>query len=74
MLAVIVTIARSQSKSERINVHQHGSHIEVVKVLDNFMISFTSKNITSSLTAECDIVNSLASNFINITELVKKLK
>ena len=49
MLAVI---ARTESKSERIIVYQHGSDIEVIKVLDNFVVFFTSKNLTSSLTLE----------------------
>ena len=59
-------------KNEITIVRQHGSHIEVIKVLDNFMVSFTSKNFTISPIMECDIVNSLVSSFDNIMESVKK--
>ena len=74
VLAVVVAIARSKTRSERIIVHQNGSQSEVTKVLDNFMISFTSKEITSSLTIECEIVNSLVTSFDNIMETVNKQK
>ena len=74
VLAIIVTVARSESKSERITVNQHGSHIEIIKVLDNFMVSFTSKNLTSSLTLESDIVKCLAQSYENILESVSRHK
>ena len=57
VLAVVVAIVRGQTRSERIIVHQHGSHIKVITVLGNFMNSFKSKDITSSLTIDCDIFN-----------------
>ena len=66
VFAVIVAIVRTKSKSRRIIVIQHGSHFEVIKVLDNFMISFTSKNLTSSLTLESDNVKCLAESYENI--------
>ena len=72
VLAVVVAIARSETRSERVVVNEQGSHIGVIKVLGNFMISVTSKDSTSSLTIECDIVNSLVSSFNNIMEAVKK--
>ena len=71
VVAVAVAISHSQTRSEKIIVHQHGSHIEVIKVLGNFMISLTIEDITSPLTIECDIVNSLVSSFDNIMESVK---
>ena len=74
VFAVIVAIARAESKSERIIVNQHGSHIEVVKDLDNFMIFFTSKNLTSSLTLESEIVKCLAEKYENILERVSNHK
>ena len=49
VLAVVVAIDRSQTRRERYIVHQHESPIEVNKVLGIFMISFTSKDITSYL-------------------------
>ena len=74
VFAIIVTIARSESKSERITVNQHGSYIEIIKVLDNFMVSFTSKNLTSSLILESDIVKCLAQSYENILERVSNHK
>ena len=74
VFAIIVTITRSESKSERITVNQHGSYIEIIKVLDNFMVSFTSKNLTSSLILESDIVKCLAQSYENILERVSNHK
>ena len=62
VLTVVVFIARSQTRSKRVIVNEHGS----------YMISVTSKDTMSSLTIECDIVNSLVSIFNNIMEAVKK--
>ena len=72
VLAVVVAIARSRIRSERVIVNEEESRIEVIKVLGNFMICVKSKDTTSSLTIECDIVNSLVSSFNNIMEAVKK--
>ena len=72
VLAVVVAIARSRIRSERVIVNEEESRIEVIKVLGNFMISVKSKDTTSSLTIECDIVNSLVSSFNNIMEAVEK--
>ena len=74
VFAIIVTIARSESKSERITVNQHGSYIEIIKVLNNFMVSFTSKNLTSSLTLESESVKCLAESYENILEKVSNHK
>ena len=74
MFAVIVVIARTESKSEKIIVNQHRSHIDVMKVLDNFMVSFTPKNLTSSLTLESDIVKCRAESYKNIFERVSNHK
>ena len=57
VLGVIVAFAYSKTESERIFIHQHVSHVEVIKVLENFMISCARKNTTSSLIVECDILN-----------------
>ena len=72
VLAVVVAIARSRIRSERVIVNEEESRIEVIKVLGNFMICVKSKDTTSSLTIECDIVNSLVSSFNNIMEAVEK--
>ena len=74
VFAIIVTIARSESKTERITVNQHGSYIEIIKVLNNFMVSFTSKNLTSSLTLESESVKCLAESYENILEKVSNHK
>ena len=74
VFAIIVTIARSESKSERITVNQHGSYIEIIKILNNFMLSFTSKNLTSSLTLESESVKCLAESYENILEKVSNHK
>ena len=74
VFAIIVTIARSESKSERITVNQHGSYIEIIKILNNFMVSFTSKNLTSSLTLESESVKCLAESYENILEKVSNHK
>ena len=74
VFAIIVTIARSESKSERITVNQHGSYIEIIKVLNNFMVSFTSKNLTSSLTLESESVECLVESYENILERVSNHK
>ena len=71
VLTVVVAIARTQTRSERVIVNEQECHIEVIKVLGNFMVSVKSKDTTSSLTIECDVVNSLASSFNNIMEAVK---
>ena len=70
VLASIVTVAQCKSESERIKVQQNGSFIEIIKLLDNFMVSFTSKNFTSSLTLESDVVKCLAQSYENILEEV----
>ena len=74
MLAAVVATSRSKTRSEGMIVHQNGSHIEVIKVSGNLMISFTSKDITSSGTIECDIVFSLIPSFNDIIETLNKQK
>ena len=74
VLAFIVMIARGESKSERVTVNQHRSYIKIIKVLNNFMISFTSKDFTSSLTLESESVKCLAESYENILERVSNYK
>ena len=74
VFVVSVTIVRIDSKSKRIIVNQQGSYIEIIKVLDNFMVSFTSKSLTSSLTLESEIVKCLAESYENILESVSSHK
>ena len=74
VLAVIVANTGSQTKSERIFVQQHGSHIKAIKEFSNFMISFRKEDVTSSLTIKYDIVHSLVSKFDVITASVNKTR
>ena len=74
VLAILVTVARCKSESEIIKIQQNGSFIEIIKLLDNFIVSFTNKNLTSSLVLESDVVKCLEQSYENILERVSNHK
>ena len=68
---LLVTISRLETEYEQISVRQHGSKIEIIKLLNNFLITFMSKTITSSVSLPGYIVESISTNYENILDFVK---
>ena len=68
---LLVTISRLDTEYEQITVRQHGSKIEIIKLLNNFLITFMSKTITSSVSLPGHIMESISTNYENILDFVK---
>ena len=73
VFAIIITIARSKIDHVRNAVNMNGLVIEVIKILDNFLIVYTSKTRSASIIIEGDVMSSVIEIYDDIKKIYRKL-
>ena len=68
---LLVTLADSESDYERISIQQNGSLVEIIKLVNNYLLTFTCKSLSSSLILPGHILVLIAANYTNMIGLIK---
>ena len=65
------TLATSNHEFERVVVQQSGSEIEIIKLLGNYLLTFRSKTLTSSVVLTSNVMKTLCENHTRIMTMVR---
>ena len=71
---MMVALTDVGSDYERINVHQNGSEVEILKLYSNYVLTFNCKSIRSSIVLPSTIIQSISQNYKNINDKLLNYK
>ena len=68
---LLVTLANSESEYDRVSIQQNGSMAEIIKLASNYLLTFTSKGLSSSVLLYGHILDLISINFNKIMNMIK---
>ena len=68
---VLHTLASTQFDFERVIIQQQGSEVEIIKLLSNYILTFKSKTVTTSLILTSNVMNTIKENFRHMMNIVR---
>ena len=69
---LLLCLLQSDSNYEKVRVQQNGSEVEILKLNENYLLTFTSRSINSSINLKKSILESISTNYDRNS--IKKMK
>ena len=60
---LLLCLLQTDSNYERVKTLQKGSEVEILKLYENYLVTFTSRTISSSITLKKNILESISTNY-----------
>ena len=60
---LLLCLLQTDSNYERVKTLQKGSEVEILKLYENYLVTFTSRTINSSITLKKNILESISTNY-----------
>ena len=67
---LINTLSKSKNDFNKLIIHQNGSSIEVIKLMTNFLLTFVSGTVHSSIILTSGVMSKIDQDYQRIMELV----
>ena len=69
---LLLCLLQTDSNYERVRIQQNGSEVEILKLNENYLLTFSSRSINSSISLKKSILESISTNYDRNT--IKKIK